>query len=351
MGKASDNPFPSVLLVTQGSTPSSPAAGRQRVFIDSADGHLKRVNSSGTVTDIEDAGGGGGGGPVPVGVVNGRLTTESGVPVSTSDRTAQSTIYFTPYNGNQIALYDGSDWQLETFSELSLALSGLTSGKNYDVFVDYNGGTPQLVLSAAWTNDTTRADALTLQDGVFVKDGATDHRYVGTIRTTGTTTTEDSGGIAGTTNVGGKRFVWNLYNQVLRNMRVIDTTDNWVYTTDTWRQARATAGNQVEYVVGLAGGHVIQARIHAAWFGGGNASKAAKVGIGLDSTSSPSGLRNLGYFSDTGVKYCPLTAEHVFHPTPGYHYIAWLEKGADVACSFVGDEADSLNGLTVTLWN
>jgi len=53
---ASDNPFPS-FLVTEGSAPSSPAAGKQRLYIDSADHKLKRKNSSGTVTTIEAAAG------------------------------------------------------------------------------------------------------------------------------------------------------------------------------------------------------------------------------------------------------------------------------------------------------
>lgn len=193
---------------------------------------------------------------VLLGIVNGRLTTESGVAISTTERTAQSTIYFTPYLGNQIALYDGANWHLETFAELSLALSGLTSGKNYDVYVDYNGGTPQLALSAAWTNDTTRADALATQNGVLVKSGATDHRYVGTIRTTGTTTTEDShGGV--TTQVGGKRFVWNLYHRVPRPLRVIDTANTWTYTGNSWQIANGATGplNCVEFVVGLSISH------------------------------------------------------------------------------------------------
>lgn len=52
MTKASDNEFPS-LLVKEGSAPSSPAAGDQRVYIDSSDHKLKRKNSSGTVTVVE----------------------------------------------------------------------------------------------------------------------------------------------------------------------------------------------------------------------------------------------------------------------------------------------------------
>ncbi len=56
MALGSNNPFPSELFVEQGSTPASPAAGRQRLFIDSADHHAKRVNSSGVVVDIEAIG-------------------------------------------------------------------------------------------------------------------------------------------------------------------------------------------------------------------------------------------------------------------------------------------------------
>lgn len=59
MAKASDNQFPSLLLV-EGAAPADPASGDQRLFIDSADHQLKRVNSSGTVTAIEGGGGGGG---------------------------------------------------------------------------------------------------------------------------------------------------------------------------------------------------------------------------------------------------------------------------------------------------
>jgi hypothetical protein len=54
----SDNPYPKVIVV-EGSAPASPAAGRQALFIDTADHHLKRKNSGGTVTDLETGGGGG----------------------------------------------------------------------------------------------------------------------------------------------------------------------------------------------------------------------------------------------------------------------------------------------------
>jgi hypothetical protein len=304
------------------------------------------VDANGRLTAASN---GSAGGSTPVGIVNGRLTTESGVAVSTADRTAQATIYFTPYLGNQISLYTGAAWTVKTFTELSLALSGLTSGKNYDVFVDHNGGTPQLVLGTAWTNDTTRAVALTTQDGVLVLTGDTEQRYVGTIRTTATTTTEDSGGGV-TTVVGGKRFVWNAYNRVDRYASVFDSTTNWAYTTDTWRQARANAGNQVEYVVGLAE-DAIDASVVGSILAKSNTTTAGKVGVGVDSTSAVSGRRSMIFNASASDIYFALAARYIGYPGLGYHFIAWLEKGANVGSTFVGSESDSSSGIALRIRN
>ncbi len=177
-------------------------------------------------------------------VQNFRLTTESGVPVSTSDRTAQSTLYFTPANGNRISLYSGSVWAMLSSAQVSLALSGLTSGKNYDVFAYSNSGTLTLELSAAWTDDNTPADAIALQDGIPVKSGATTRRWVGTIRTTGTTTIEDSGA---------KRFVWNINNQVTRSFAAVSGDGGHNYNTDAWRNYNASSTSTLSaFVSGLS---------------------------------------------------------------------------------------------------
>ncbi|AMV20561.1 hypothetical protein [Planctomyces sp. SH-PL14] len=72
----------------------------------------------------------------------GRLTLLGGTPITTADLTAQSTVYFTPWRGNVVSLYDGADYQPYSFSELNVALTGLTSGKNYDVFAYRTSSTP-----------------------------------------------------------------------------------------------------------------------------------------------------------------------------------------------------------------
>lgn len=52
MTKASDNAFPSI-LITEATEPSAPAAGKQRLYIDSTTHLLKATNSSGTDRTIE----------------------------------------------------------------------------------------------------------------------------------------------------------------------------------------------------------------------------------------------------------------------------------------------------------
>lgn len=49
----SNNPFPSVLIVEQGSTPTTPAAGKQRLYAKSSDGHFYAVDDAGAVRDLE----------------------------------------------------------------------------------------------------------------------------------------------------------------------------------------------------------------------------------------------------------------------------------------------------------
>lgn len=267
----------------------------------------------------------------------GRLTTESGVPVSTSDRTAQSTLYYTPYIHNVISLWNGSEWVPITFTEHTVtgaALSGLTSGKNYDVFAYLSGGALATEL-LVWTNDTTRATAVTVEDGRYCKSGDKTRLLIGTIRTTGTTTTEDSGG-GSTSQVGGKRFVSNVYNRVQRQMIVRDATDSWSYTTDTIRQANNAAGNKVEYVAAL-NDHVVDVSVHATVFLSASGSVAAKAGVGVDSTSAFSGLVQGGYINSASLLYAPVSGKYLGLPGVGYHYLAWCEKGGGGTSTFLGD--------------
>lgn len=155
----------------------------------------------------------------------GRLTLESGVPVSTTDQTAKTTIYYTPYTHNIVTLWDGNRWQPVVFAETSLALGTLTSGKPYDVFAYLSAGALALEL-LAWTNDSTRATVVTLQDGRYCKSGDKTRLCLGSICTTSTTTTEDSAV---------NRYVSNMFNRVERNLEVYVSASH-TYGTGTFRE-------------------------------------------------------------------------------------------------------------------
>ncbi len=283
-------------------------------------------------------------------IPGGRLTLESGVPISTSDQTAKTTVYLTPFRHNVCPLWDGVNWLPVVFSETSLALGTVTSGANYDVFAYLSAGALALE-KLIWTNATTRATAVTLQDGRYCKSGDKTRLYLGTFRSTSTTETEDSAG-GSTTQVGGKRFLWNMYNQVARSMSVIDTTDSWAYSTDTVRQANNSAGNKVEYVVGIEQSPVF-AQVLSTVYLGNNVSRAAKVGVGVDSTTAFAGHRQGGFIvSATVTLYSAVGGAYRGYPGIGYHYLAWCEKGALNTSTFLGDNAadGQQSGMSAEVW-
>lgn len=243
-----------------------------------------------------------------------RLTLTSGTPVTTGDVSAATTIYCTPYVGNSIALYDGTNWNVRSSSEFSLGLGTLTSGRPYDVFCYDNAGTPTLEF-LAWTNDTTRATALAYQDGILVKSGTPTRRYIGTFYTTAATTTEDSVG---------KRYLWNYYNRVARSLFVTDATGTWNYTTATLRQANGAAGNQINFVIGVSE-DIVTADLQVT-FANTNANVTVIAGFGLDSTSALAGdqLRAAARTQVANV-VCSAFAKYNGLPGAGRHYLAWLE--------------------------
>jgi hypothetical protein len=131
--------------------------------------------------------GGGGSGSAGTSAAQGRLTLATGDPAPSTDQTAKTTLYFTPYMGNTIGLYNvsASSWAAYNFSELSISAAALLPAKNYDVFAYLSAGAVALEFSAAWSGDTTRTDALAYQDGIRVKSSDHTRRFLGTVRTTG----------------------------------------------------------------------------------------------------------------------------------------------------------------------
>lgn len=295
--------------------------------------------------------------PVYPVVPQARLTLTSGSPVMTADVATATTIYYAPYNGNRVDMYSGTLWVSYGITELSLAIGTLTSGKNYDVFVYANSGTPTLELSAAWASDTTRTNAIAFQDGVAVKSGATTRRLVGTIRTVSTTQTSF---VTVTSNAGGANpavFVANYYNRVLAACSRVDTTTTASnYVLATYRQARASGSNRIEYVQSntdlTVRATVLQAVSLAAGVGD------PTVGVGLDSTTVNS-AQQYGEGRTLGLGALHATALYTSQNGTtqlGYHALNWLESlgapGSVPTCNWyyipAGDTIQS--GMQAEIW-
>lgn len=294
------------------------------------------VVSNGTLTDD-----GGGqvtitiaGGSTPYSLCQGRLTLTSGTAVTTSDVTAAATLYFTPYKGNQIGLYNGSSWEMKTFSEISLSLSGYTASKPYDIWVYDNSGTVTLD-STIWTDATTRATALALQDGIYIKSGDATRRYLGTIYIT------SAGGV--TEDSVTKRYVWNHYNQEPRLLKKSISTSSWTYTTNTFRQCNNDTANQVESVIGL----VTQLSLTFSITSESRGDTTSTAAIGIDRTNASDSITSrdtYAYSTITNWERLHVSAYMGF-PAAGYHYFACIERAAGSACTWYGTNGNRLSAL------
>lgn len=248
----------------------------------------------------------------------GRLTTESGVPVSASDRAAQSTLYYTPYLHDGIVLWDGEDWRPVTFAETSLALSGLTSARPYDVFGYLSSGVLTLEV-LAWTSDLVRATSVTLQDGRYCKDGDKSRLLIGSIYTTGTTTTEDS--LA-------NRYVANVYNRQPRP--ISHTTNDGGHTySGGIRPYNNSTTHRINFMASIeasfdgAAGAILSAS---------TAGQAADLFVGYDSTTAVSDFFTANTNSNTQGVRGGLSG--FGSAAPGKHFIQLLERSSVGAGNF-----------------
>ena len=267
-------------------------------------------------------------------IAGGRLTLETGVPVSTSNQTAKTTLYYTPYLSGELWLYDGSAWALHTFSEVSISLSGKTADTNYAVYgYDDSGLTLEL---EAWTDDTTRATALVRQDGVLSKTGALTRRWLGDIRITSTTgQCEDSTSFRG---------VANAYNRAPRVFQALDSTNSWSLAQATFRSFNnSTALGAGKVTVLCHADSFLRAAVSGQQILSGS---SLYVGFGIDSTSTNYAQI---YSRSTGTSTTAATtvANYEGYPGEGKHDCYPLEKGDNAsAVTCYGDNGGlSQNGM------
>lgn len=312
--------------------PSTNPSSGVVIYVDSADDYAakyRRPNGSVIPLDVL----------VDPSTTDFRLTAQTLTPIPNADIPTVNTLYLTPYCGNTIALYNGSRWVMRTSNEVSLALSGLTSGKNYDVFAYWNGSAVVLELSAAWNTDSNRSQGIVRVGGAWVKATDNTRRLVGTIRATGASSTADTKA---------QRFVWNSDNQRRRALFRQETAISWtVPTSASFRVANNNAANCVEWVQGIADVVTIDIQVP---YGSTNPGFGVQTAIGIDSTSAftlPQLNGTLANRDDVaGAGYGYVNAKYAGISADGYHKANWLERhGGITTCTMYGRIQNGGTGL------
>jgi hypothetical protein len=295
------------------------------------------VNAQGLVTGAANGSGGGSGSPSEP---QGRITLSTGVPVMTSTVSGATTVYYTPYKGRYVPLYDGTTWTMTDIGgELSQATTdttkspaACTTNSNYDLFVWSDSGTYRCTRGPAWSSDTARGTGagtteLQMVAGIYTNKnaitngpGANRGTYVGTIRTNGSSQVDVILGASGTASAIG---VWNAYNRVVISTYAAESTANWTYNSTTWRGANGGTLSRASFVRGLDE-DMVDAIYQISMSGG--ASGDALIGINLDSTSAtPGGI--VPYFS-IGSNIGAAPAAYSGMPGIGWHYLQAMEGQA-----------------------
>lgn len=279
-------------------------------------------------------------------VPQGRLTLTSGVPVLTGTVAAAGTIYYTPYVGHVIPLWNGSAFVPTQFAEVSQALSDTTkspsaaaAGQVYDLFGWLDGSTFRMTRGPAWSAGATAGSnaarglgvgstTLARINGVLVNQYAVAGgpaagygTYVGTIAT-------DAGGATVTWNPGSAAAgggaatlgVWNMYNRRVVKAQVTSTTATHSGFGTSYGLYGASATWRCTFVYGLAEDYIRSDFKTMAVPGSGG---TVYVSIGFNSTTVP----NTTAQSNLPTSFSNLSTYNVFS-TIGLNYVQALENNA-----------------------
>lgn len=303
----------------------------------------------------------------------GRLTLTSGSPVMSADATAQSTIYYAPYVGGLVPIYNGVGFINYSFSQLSLALdsnSGHTgyqqSGKLFDVFAFLSGGVVVIATGPAWSTSTARGTGagttqLTMLNGLWTntvaislkKDSTATQTsvsigqatYLGTLYATANGQTgmalKPSPSTGGTNNFLG---LYNAYNRVPILATCRDSTVSWTYATATWRSANGSVSNRISFVDGLQQSYV--RGDYLVYASNAIAGNSVYTGLNLDSSSSTPNFiaASQSATANNGMEF---PVQESFSPVLGLHYIQAMEDSPNATTATFA--ANGFQSLTVGL--
>lgn len=285
----------------------------------------------------------------------GRLSLTTGTPVVTASVTGGTVIYYVPYTGKYVTIYDGStDSTYSIGTQLTLTLgANWAASTNFDVFATRSGGNTVLC-SISWTNLTTRATALDLSTrGYYTNTGTPSCRdsntttitlaanqasYLGTFKTKSSTGQVDY--IFGGAAAGGSEAilnVWNNYNRVNVCTNVMDNNASWTYNSSTIRSADNSTTNRISFVLGLS-----EDSVESNYASRGVTAAATdaflSTGIGLDSTTAYATGSSVSFVSTPSAATLRSASMVLWNGFPGigYHYLQALEATSTDVNTFYG---------------
>ena len=274
---------------------------------------LNLVQSSATVSPVQP----------PQGYLTLQNVASGGPVQGSSDITAATTVYYSPYVGNQIPIWNGSSFSILPFAELSLSLSTSAQASNgiYDACVFNNSGVPTLVFGPAWSNATAGAGSrgtgagsaqISKQNGIWVNSfsiaanngsntytiAALQCTYVGSVAIDST-----PGQVSAYRTWGQNRKfgVWNAYNRQPIYLEVGDSTTSWTYNVNAWRPSHGSTNNELTIFTGLPEESFNLKFVQgmgASSLGSGQIASIA-IGIGINTTGAPTGIT--GELEFTGI--------------------------------------------------
>jgi hypothetical protein len=255
------------------------------------------------------SGGGGGGGPTvvsPQGLPQGRLTLQTGVPVMTSTTSGVTGIFYAPYNGNRVPIFDGTSIVMTGFNELTTTTVDFTKNpspigpnKINDWFVWNDAGTLRICHGPDWTDNTTRSAILIriaglLFNNVAITNGPAAQRgtYVGTTLSNALSQLDWIYGAVGVPPIAGFFGVWNMYNRVSVSSFLGDTTSGWTYASSAIREIRGNTTAIMTFVSGMPEDTFTGTHFGAA-MAPGPGQGLLTIGVGYDRTDQFSGTGNI----------------------------------------------------------
>lgn len=264
--------------------------------------------------------------------VCGRLTVSSQTAVPTNDVVGTTAVWFTPYNGNVIDIYDGSqEWNRYTFSQISTAIPDATQMN--DVFI-YNSTGVLRLETVAWTNETTRATAVSSVAGVPTKAGDATRLYLGSFFSFSTS----AGTSQAVKDTREERYLWNYWNRTERDMQFQTTTVSFTQNTaNTTVPFNNLSTNALKFCLGMPD-VVVQAHLHQTFRNNNSSLADVFVNISLDAPvlggDGCAGYRQTVQTSGTFF----YTAQPMYQGRPGVgkHSLIWTVNNSQTSVIYFG---------------